>query len=159
MKTNIQSSISRFLLDRLKRSTDNKLTLSETFIFSFLLNQSNFQQIFLILYSAFQNNLIENPGEFKYWIPESNLNYPETLEFITITNDDYKQIQNEHSNLQNQLENLEKEEESIRQLGDYYYQQFNDLQSANSNLQREINKLTKEKKEIESQKESTEQTI
>lgn len=73
----------RFLFDRLKRSTENSLTLSEKFVFSFLHKQSNFETTFHILYSAFQINLIENPGEFEYWIPESIDEYPESLEFIT----------------------------------------------------------------------------
>jgi hypothetical protein len=75
MKSNSNlSSISRFLCDRLRRSTQNCMTLSEKFIFSFLHNQSNFETIFKILYSAFQKNLIKKPDEFEYWVPTRKTN-------------------------------------------------------------------------------------
>jgi hypothetical protein len=144
MSQNAQSSISRFLFDRLKRSTENSLTLSERFIFSFLHDKSNFETIFKILYSAFQCNLIKNPEEFEYWIPEPIENYPESLDFITITKTEYENIQNDHYFRQSQTQNIEKEQKELKQLNDQSFHEFNNLQIQNSQLQTQIQVLHEE---------------
>jgi hypothetical protein len=89
------SPISGFLFDRLSRSYQNKLSLHEQFIFSFLFREENFEIIFKILYSAFQSDLIQNPSDFTSYIPPNVDSYPDSLEFIVMSTNDYEKHQKE----------------------------------------------------------------
>jgi hypothetical protein len=119
MKQNIQSPTSRFLFDRLQRSIDNNLTLSEKFIFSFLSDQNIFEKTFHILYSGFQLNLLQNPETFFHWIPDDISDYPTNLEYILLLNIEYENIQKAFKDIENEntfnLNQIQKENQTLQQ--------------------------------------------
>jgi FtsZ-binding cell division protein ZapB len=161
----VDNPISQFLLDMLNRSLNSQLGVCENFVFNNLRDINNFKIAFSILYSAFQQNLLQDSQNYTSWNEILENQFPEELEYVILTKHELLQLQasqltRENSDFQSQINQIKEENNQLREEKSNLQSQINSLQQENdqprqenSNIQSQTSQLQQENNQsnIESQ--------